>query len=145
MNFVIGSGPAGVACAMALVSRGLPVTMLDAGRTLEPERRQAVERLRAMDPSKWHGEAAAFLRHNAVPDRRGIGTKHIFGSDYPYRDADRLFAIEKDGCDTTASLAVGGFSAVWGATILPYLPSDTADWPFTSVPAELRIPSRSHV
>ena len=36
----------------------------------------------------------------------------------------------KTGCDTTASLAVGGFSPVWGATMLPYLPADTADWPF---------------
>jgi choline dehydrogenase-like flavoprotein len=115
---------------MALVHRGLPVTLLDAGGELEPDRRGQLDRLRAMDPSQWRGDAISFLKHNAVPDRNGIGTKHIFGSDYPYRDADRLLGIEKEGCDTTASLAVGGFSSVWGATLLPYLAADTADWPF---------------
>jgi len=115
---------------MALVRRGLQVTLLDGGGELEPERRLAVDNLRAMDSSRWRGDAVSFLRHATVPDRKGIGTKHNFGSDYPFRDADRLLGIEKKGCDTTASLGVGGFSAVWGATVLPYLTSDTADWPF---------------
>ena len=36
--YVIGSGPAGVACAKALLDAGRRVRMLDAGLTLEPER-----------------------------------------------------------------------------------------------------------
>ena len=36
----------------------------------------------------------------------------------------------RKGCDTSPSLAVGGFSTVWGATILPFVAEDTADWPF---------------
>ena len=130
MNFVIGSGPAGVSCAVALLGRGLPVTMLDGGGELEPDTRSALDRLRSIDPSLWRGEQTSFLRRNVAPDRKGIGTKFAYGSDFPYRDGDRLLPMEKEGCDTTASLAVGGFSNVWGATILPYLDEDTRDWPF---------------
>ena len=46
MNFVIGSGPAGVAAAHALVTRGLVVTMLDAGLMLEEKRIETVQKLR---------------------------------------------------------------------------------------------------
>ena len=38
MHCVIGFGPAGVACARALLARGANVLMLDAGLELEPER-----------------------------------------------------------------------------------------------------------
>jgi len=37
MNLVVGSGPSGVTAALALLERGGEVTMLDYGRTLEPE------------------------------------------------------------------------------------------------------------
>jgi choline dehydrogenase-like flavoprotein len=129
MNFVIGSGPSGAACAMALIGRGQPVTLLDAGVELEPERRRAVERLRAMDPSEWRGEAVEFLRHSEPPGRKGLGVKHVYGSDYPYRDVDRLTPIETEGAELTSTLALGGFSTIWGANMLPYLPDDIADWP----------------
>lgn len=36
MHGVIGSGPAGVACAKALLARGANMLMLDAGLELEP-------------------------------------------------------------------------------------------------------------
>ncbi len=42
MHCVIGSGPAGVACAKALLARGATVLMLDAGIGLEPGRAQIV-------------------------------------------------------------------------------------------------------
>src|SRR6185436_11359370 len=39
---VIGSGPTGVACAWALVERGLHPIVVDGGRRLEPEREAAL-------------------------------------------------------------------------------------------------------
>ena len=45
MIAVLGSGPAGVASARALLDRGLEVTLYDAGVRLEPEREAVVERL----------------------------------------------------------------------------------------------------
>ena len=115
---------------MALVGRGLPVTMVDGGGELDPATASAVKRLHAIDPSLWRGPETSFLRRNVAPDRKGVGVKYVYGSDYPYRDAERFLPMSKEGCDTTVSFAVGGFSNVWGATILPYLAEDTRDWPF---------------
>jgi len=51
---IVGSGPAGVACAHALVSRGIPVTLLDAGVEMEPELRQVLTRMSGQPPSAWN-------------------------------------------------------------------------------------------
>ena len=45
MILVIGSCPAGVACASALLDGGEKVTMIDAGLQLEPARRPQVANL----------------------------------------------------------------------------------------------------
>ena len=129
MHYVIGSGPSGVACAVALLRRGIPVTMLDAGGELEEDRRAQVQGLQAMDPAGWHGPAVAFMKAGVAASRKGVGVKRVFGSDYPYRDADRFMPLDKHGVDTRSSLAAGGFSTVWGAAILPFRQEDIGDWP----------------
>jgi 2-polyprenyl-6-methoxyphenol hydroxylase-like FAD-dependent oxidoreductase len=43
-HFIIGSGPTGVAAASALLKRGLKVTMLDAGLSLEESKQLALNR-----------------------------------------------------------------------------------------------------
>jgi choline dehydrogenase-like flavoprotein len=129
MDYVIGSGPSGVACAVALLRRGRQVTMLDAGGELEEERQRQVEQLRGMDPAQWRSPAIDFMTAGMSADRKGVGVKRVFGSDYPYRDAERFMPLEKVGVDTRSSLAVGGFSAVWGAAILPFRQEDMAGWP----------------
>ena len=45
MYYVIGSGPAGISCAQALIAAGKNVTILDSGLQLEDERRDAVRTL----------------------------------------------------------------------------------------------------
>ena len=45
MFYVIGSGPAAISAAVALTERGLPVTILDAGRTLEKDKQEVLDRL----------------------------------------------------------------------------------------------------
>ena len=62
MHYVIGSGPAGVACAKALLARGAQVVMLDAGLELEPERAEIVRRLAARQPTEWTAADRALLR-----------------------------------------------------------------------------------
>ena len=43
MVYVIGSGPAGVSCAVALLNQGIQVTMLDGGQELETERKELIQ------------------------------------------------------------------------------------------------------
>ena len=62
MVLVLGSGPAGVACASALLEAGEKVTMLDAGLELEPSRRSQLVNLQSMSSISWTKETAGFLR-----------------------------------------------------------------------------------
>ena len=58
---VVGSGPAGVACAKALLDRGKKVLMLDSGLSLASDRLQLVQQLKGSRPEAWNAvEVAAF-------------------------------------------------------------------------------------
>ena len=82
-------------------------------------------------PPSGAASAVEFLRQNVAPDRKGVGLKYIFGSDFPYRNTGSLGTLTCDNADTRPSLGKGGFSNVWGASILPYLQRDIDRWPIT--------------
>ncbi|HVE15017.1 MAG TPA: GMC oxidoreductase [Elusimicrobiota bacterium] len=125
---VAGSGPAGVAAAGALVERGLPVLMLDAGAALEPERRALRERLAAREPAQWDGEARTLLDGPEDPERR---LKLSFGSDFAYA-LEELAGIRQDGTRCLLSFAKGGLSNVWGAAVLPSAAAELEGWPVSA-------------
>lgn len=130
MIYVVGSGPAGIAAAEALASAGCDVTILDGGIDLEPERQRAVERLRAIPPAQWQPPDLSFLFDALRTDQRGIQEKRAYGSDYPYREAATQLAVCSSGVGSfSPSFAVGGFSSVWGAAVLPYTDQDLHGWP----------------
>lgn len=131
MIYVVGSGPAGVACAYALLAQGLHVTILDAGITLEPEHRRVVDALQSRPLEGWNAELLQALKYNMTSNRKGLPTKLVYGSDFPYRDVDTRLGLEKKHVAPFASLARGGLSNVWGSNVLPYLAHDIADWPIT--------------
>lgn len=134
--YVVGSGPAGVACASGLVGRGLQVVMLDGGLTLEPERQAALNSLNGRRPEEWDPAVIASFKERVVADAGGVQMKYIYGSDFPYQHIDRLLPRRaRDVGHLTPSLAQGGFSNIWGAALLPYTAADIASWPVT--PAEL--------
>lgn len=119
MNIVIGSGPAGVACAAALLARGRKVMMLDAGLRLEPEREALRAGMAAKAKADWSAAERALItprmQKGAVPE------KLSYGSDYPYRGTP--------AGSLRGSHAQGGLSNVWGSAMLPYRARDIADWP----------------
>src|SRR4051794_39175127 len=120
MNYVIGSGPAGVAAAASLLSRGLPVTLLDAGGELEPDVQSHVARLAGQPPESWHRSDRESVKGPLRYNNEGAPLKLAFGSDYVYRDVNRLQPIATKGVDAYRSLATGGLSVMWGASVLPY-------------------------
>jgi choline dehydrogenase-like flavoprotein len=131
MVFVLGSGPAGVACASALLEAGEKVTMLDGGLELEPARRRQVANLQATTSSSWPKESVAFLRDGVDATRDGIPMKLAYGSDFAYRDPIGQ-TITLDGAYGKQSFARGGLSNVWGASVLPYRTDDMSEWPITA-------------
>lgn len=129
MIYIIGSGPAGVAAAQALLSSGQKVVMLDYGLTLEEEKAQRLAQLRRMPPEEWPHDFIASMK-NTVPNRKGVGIKRIYGSDFPYRGFDWI-DYPSDRVDVKGSLAKGGLSNSWGANSVPFVSSDIKDWPIT--------------
>ena len=126
---VIGSGPAGVACATALLARGARVLMLDAGLELEPELARVIRPLADKSPGQFTARDLQSLRGNQLPTAKGLPRKLIFGSDFPYRDTETEIPWQPGLTSLEPSLALGGFSNVWGAAMLPYRDADLAGWP----------------
>jgi len=128
--YIIGSGPASISCAQALVDDGYPVVILDAGIELEAERQQAVDAL--LSSPNWDEAALAPLKAGADATVSGIPVKKLFGSDYPYREVLEHLSVQADQVTTFASFAKGGLSNVWGAAVLPCRAEDITDWPITT-------------
>jgi choline dehydrogenase-like flavoprotein len=128
-NLVIGSGPSGISVAYALASTGRKVTILDAGYSLEKERRQQIKSLVNKDIDEWEDTDEIF-KGNIGISISGVSEKRHFGSDYSTKHSE-LFQIKKENSFFYTSLAKGGLSNVWGRGIEPLIENDTSRWPFT--------------
>lgn len=129
LHIVVGSGPAGVACARALLDAGADVLMLDVGQKLEEAEASFVRGLAALPPSQWPAEGIPRMRRNLEAKAHGLPIKLQFGSDFCYRPPAAEAPVAMNGIGLSPSYALGGLSNVWGAAMLPYLETDTQDWP----------------
>ncbi|HXN36898.1 MAG TPA: GMC oxidoreductase [Solirubrobacteraceae bacterium] len=126
---VIGSGPAGVAVTRALVDAGQHVTMIDAGDTIEPGRMEIFESLLHDDHSQPPPQLTQMVRDAFPVSTRHVPLKPSYGSLFPYALDDADLPIAREHAETLPSLARGGLSNSWGASILPFRRSDIDDWP----------------
>lgn len=131
MHCVIGSGPAGVACARALLARGANVLMLDAGIELENDRTRLVRELSGKKHTDWAPSQLSTVQGDLAATAKGIPLKMLFGSDFPYRETIEKIPWRGNGIGFRPSLALGGLSNVWGAAMLPYRQDDITGWPIT--------------
>ena len=133
MYCVVGSGPASISAAMALVKRGLRVTILDGGKTLEPDRQAVLDRLAGQSPEAWSAPDLDRLRGDDQSSRHGsIHSKMTYGSEYPYDDVGEPLVAERSRSPFHYSMARGGLSNVWGASILPARTRDMEGWPVSA-------------
>ena len=131
MVYVIGSGPAGVSVAYALLKKGAEVTMLDAGLELETDRSTLVDSLSRVTPAEWSNNSLSVLKGEVAAGSREMPRKLSYGSDFPYRDVAGSMAVIQSGVEVVSSNARGGLSNVWGSAVLPYRAEDIRDWPIT--------------
>jgi choline dehydrogenase-like flavoprotein len=123
---VIGSGPAGVACAAALVARGVRPLVVDGGADLDGRPARTAAALAAVEPAAWPQQLVRELRGSFSVDADRLPLKPLFGSLFPYA-AD---AIRAEGVEGVPSHAQGGLSTVWGGAMLPYSAREHDGWPF---------------
>ena len=127
---IVGSGLAAISAAKCLISRGLKPTIIDCGNTLEEERSSLVEKLSHLEPSDWNKSDISLLAKNpTVHNKKTFPQKLAFGSDFFYGKADQYQSVKCDGSIPPFSYAKGGFSAGWGAAVLPPDESDLSLWP----------------
>ncbi len=131
MIIVIGSGPAGVAAAVALLKKGYKVRMVDAGFKLENDREKVVERLFSLSKENWSKKDILTIKENMDPHSEGVNIKYLFGSDFPYKGMDDIQPVQLNQTKMVRSLAKGGLSNVWGASILNYIKDDIDNWPIS--------------
>jgi choline dehydrogenase-like flavoprotein len=127
-DLVIGSGPSGVAAAMALLDRGRHVVMIDGGGAFEPSDPQLKRRLAETSPDQWSLSDRA--KWSAPQFATPPGQTRRFGSDAAMESPDNTFA-ERNGVALRSSRVQGGLSNLWGSAVLPYRQSDLGGWPIT--------------
>jgi choline dehydrogenase-like flavoprotein len=113
---VVGSGPAGVAAAKALLANNRKVLMLDAGKELPGKQQALVSLLQKQHPGRW-----------SPPPSSDALQKRKFDSPYMYETPE--LQITAKNAHVKASFAKGGLSTVWGAAMLPYEQADMRAWP----------------
>lgn len=106
-EIVIGSGPAGVAAATALLDRGRRVLMIDGGKAFAPADAGLKDALAATGPQGWSERQRAAW---AAPQFAGPpGQTRRYGSDAGMEPAAATWA-DAAGVALRASMAEGGLS-----------------------------------
>lgn len=127
---VIGSGPAGVSAAKALIDRGKHVVMLDYGRQLETWRKNNLQHMARTSPQHWRQKDIETLKGNINISSKGVDEKKIFGSNFANNPVD-CFPVSNSNCQFYLSFAKGGLSNLWGRGVLPLSETDLEEWPLT--------------
>jgi choline dehydrogenase-like flavoprotein len=126
---VIGSGPAGVAAAKALAEAGRSVTVVDAGDTIEAGRMSIFDALAQSEPQAWSPELVKRARGAFPVTSKHVPLKPAYGSLFPYALDDADLPVLRENAETLPSLALGGLSNAWGASMLPFSERDIDGWP----------------
>ena len=128
---VVGSGPSAVACAHTLSRAGARTTILDVGIDLDDRSSVLLDRFRDdHDVSRLVEDIHRIRSHNVQHSVVQPG-KYLFGSDHPYRTLPETEVRSGKDAVIRTSLAKGGMTTVWGATVSTVVPKDIGDWPIS--------------
>jgi choline dehydrogenase-like flavoprotein len=126
---VLGSGPAGVACAHALLAAGAHVTLFDGGARADAKMVDRYAELGEREPEAWDAELVDALRDEFAPSLADIPLKPVLGSLHAYAQDHPARPHPASGVLAMPSTARGGLSTVWGAAVAPYSDRDLGEWP----------------
>ncbi|MDR3450543.1 MAG: GMC oxidoreductase [Alphaproteobacteria bacterium] len=127
IDCVLGSGPAAVACASALLDAGHSVVMIAPDKRLPADRQKLADDFRVSPDTAGFVEQMRRLREKVPSALRA--KKLPFASPYIYEGVDQVLPLDRREVVVERSLAAGGLSAVWGATVIPFRADSFRDWP----------------
>lgn len=111
-DIVIGSGPAGVSAAKALLARGRLVTMLDGGKVLEPQAGAKRDTFAALDPARWNEtQRLAWMQPQYETP---LGQVRRFGSDFAMEPANATISDARTGSHFAHPTRRAGFQTSGG-------------------------------
>lgn len=112
---VVGSGPTASAVLGPLLNSGKTVGVIDSAQSPSEGLQTYLYQLASRPWKDWTPETREQLLAKSA---HGVSPKSYFGENFPYDSG--ILGIEYSKSDTRASVALGGFSTVWGATVLPF-------------------------
>jgi choline dehydrogenase-like flavoprotein len=122
---IIGTGPSGIACAYALIERGIRPVMIDGGNVAGA--------VLSAQPSEWIGTADA-MPGDLIDFRSNPAEKTWFGSSFATEGHPGSRITYDSGVVARQSNAVGGLSRIWGGTFAFFRELDR--WPDHTRPDE---------
>ncbi len=132
MIIVIGSGPSAIAATHALTQQGHHVTILDVGTSLDSHRQEVVARMSRQEPAEWTKEDLETISSRKLTTNEAVHSKLSYGSSYSFDSRSSAIDVRwKNNTGFNHSLALGGLSNIWGASLLPYRQEDIDGWPIT--------------
>jgi hypothetical protein len=127
MIAVIGSGPSAFAVSTLLDELGIEFEILDVGDLPKKTTSGLIEVWRKSNVDKYEAMVKS-LPDIAAVTNSNVGRKTFFGDSFSYQTNSSDWK-NSSGTQATSSSGVGGFSHVWGATLLPFSKSDKQYWP----------------
>ena len=127
VDCILGSGPAAVACARELLDRGRKIVVVDPGRRLPPDRAALAADFRHARGGEGYLHRLRALRRSLPRDMQD--KKLPFSSPYGYDEVERYLPAQTNNAEVLRSLASGGLSSVWGATVMPMAERSFRNWP----------------
>jgi choline dehydrogenase-like flavoprotein len=127
---VLGAGPAAVACAHELLKAGRKVILIDPGKRFAASHNNLAEQfLKNPDPEAF----VARMREMRDVLPADLQTKRMpFSSPHVYDGIERHLAADIQDAVITRTLASGGLSSMWGATVMPMTKHSFRNWPVTA-------------
>lgn len=122
---VVGSGPAGVAAATALIETGARVLLLDASSApIAPPAQYASIGARRLGQGEWRDHPDCEVVHDQVSPKLATRRAQTVLAGFT-----ESLGVTSDGFMPVGSLAAGGLSQIWGALAHPYEGADLAGFP----------------
>ena len=115
---IVGSGPAGISIARALVERNIEVLLIDTGFALEEKQKRLISEMAGLSPEDWENWQLDFLKGDAKISFDGSIEKKQFGSNFASRANPQQSTI-LENASVYISSAKGGLSNLWGRGIDP--------------------------